>query len=262
MAFPVASQTSLDDPLDARDAKRLDRMEKVMRELRAIVFQSQRQSGVPIVVQPADTDARLQSMADRVGDLETTLQRLNGSLEAVTRDLDESRRENTTLKEQVTALNARLTAPPPPPEGASMQGGFSQGDPQGAPQENPEEAFAAARQQMLGGDYDGAEIAFARFVGDYPDSPRSAEARYWWGKTLAVRGQDSQAATAFIGAIRGWPQTGWAPDAVVELSRSLVTLGKSSDACQTLTELSRRYPKATSAVKTRAAATAARARCT
>ncbi len=38
-AGEALSQTSLDDPLDDRSAKRLDRMEKAMRELRAIVFQ-------------------------------------------------------------------------------------------------------------------------------------------------------------------------------------------------------------------------------
>ena len=35
-AAPAFAQTPMDDPLDARDAKRLDRMEKVVRELRDI----------------------------------------------------------------------------------------------------------------------------------------------------------------------------------------------------------------------------------
>src|SRR5687768_9302124 len=68
------------DPLDARDAKRVERMEKVVRELRAIVFQL-RDSGKPVVVQPADTDARMEEMSTRIRDLEETLRRLNGSLE-------------------------------------------------------------------------------------------------------------------------------------------------------------------------------------
>ena len=48
-AAPAFAQVSMDDPLDARDAKRVDRMEKVVRELRAIVFQAQK-TGQPVVV--------------------------------------------------------------------------------------------------------------------------------------------------------------------------------------------------------------------
>ena len=33
-------------------------------------------------------------------------------------------------------------------------------------------------------------------------------------QTLTVRGAHANAATAYIGAIRGWPQTAWAPDAL------------------------------------------------
>ena len=63
VAAPLAAtvafaQTPMDDPLDARDAKRVDRMEKVVRELRDIVFKAQKTGG-PVVVEPADTDARL-----------------------------------------------------------------------------------------------------------------------------------------------------------------------------------------------------------
>jgi len=59
-------------------------------------------------------------------------------------------------------------------------------------------------------------------------------------------------ASAYIGAVRGWPKAAWAPDAVVELARSLVALKKPGDACATLSELARRYPKAPAAVSARA----------
>ena len=69
------------------------------------------------------------------------------------------------------------------------------------------------------------------------------------------------AAGAYIGAIRGWPKTAWAPDAVLELSRALVALKKPADACQTLDELNRRYPKAPPAVLSRAATVRTQAKC-
>jgi tol-pal system protein YbgF len=274
IAAPLASafaQTPMDDPLDARDAKRLDRMEKVVRELRDIVFKAQK-TGAPVVVEPADTDARLADVATKVGDLEQSLTKLNGSLEATAHDLDQARRENTALRAQVKALSDRVAAdeqkmddaakaaataavaqagppaPPPPPDPRAAAADAGQ-------------AFTKARQLMLSGDYDTAEAAFSDYVTTYPDTPRTPEARYWWGKTLAVRGDYVKAASAFIGAIRGWPQTAWAPDAVVELGRALVQLKKPADACQTLTELGRKYPKAPPAVTARAATVRLQAKC-
>ncbi|MDZ4372389.1 MAG: tol-pal system protein YbgF [Phenylobacterium sp.] len=265
-AGPAISQTPLPaqgaDPLDSRDARRVERMEKVVRELRGIVFQL-RDSGRPVVVQPADTDARLGEMGQRLFDLERTLQGLNSTVDTLTRDLDQARRENTALREQVDGLTQRLSSaaaqdadaasglgptetsvPPPPP-----------------PPSDPAADFAQARQLMLAGDYDAAEAAFAAYVEAHPDAPRTAEANYWWGKTLGVRGAYNDAARAYIGAVRGWPQTSWAPDAVVELSRTLIALKKPADACQTLAEFSRRYPKAPAPVTSRAAAARTQAKC-
>ena len=47
----------------------------------------------------------------------------------------------------------------------------------------------------------------------------------------------------------------------MELSRSLIQIKKPEDACQTLAELGRRYPKASPAVMSRAAAARAQAKC-
>lgn len=260
------AQTPMDDPLDARDAKRVDRMEKVVRELRDIVFKAQK-TGAPVVVEPADTDARLADISTKIADLEGTLTKLNGSLEAATHELDQARRENTALRAQVKALSDRLTAD----EQKAADLAAASAAPPAAPEPTPApadpkagaaDAFAKARQLMLSGDYDAAEAAFSAYVTTYPDTTRTPEARYWWGKTLAVRGDYVKAAGAFIGAIRGWPQTAWAPDAVVELARSLVQLKKPDDACQTLTELKHRYPKAPGAIASRAATVRLQAKCT
>ena len=266
IAAPSLAQTPMDDPLDARDAKRVDRMEKVVRELRDIVFKAQKTSA-PVVVEPADTDARLADISTKIADLEGTLTKLNGSLEAATHEIDQARRENTSLRAQVKALSDRLTADE---QKAAEAAAAAVAAPPTAPEPPPApadpktaaaDAFAKARKLMLGGDYDAAETAFSAYVTAYPDTPRTPEARYWWGKTLAVRGDYVKAAGAFIGAIRGWPQTAWAPDAVVELARSLVQLKKPADACQTLTELGHKYPKAPAAVMTRVASVRLQAKC-
>ena len=259
------SQTPMDDPLDARDARRVDRMEKVVRELRDIVFKAQK-TGAPVVVQPADTDARMADLAARIGDLEQSLKRMNGSMEATTHELDLARRETTTLLAQVKTLTERLiTAEKATAEAAAAAVSPAVPEPPPSPADSKaaaSEAFAKARQMMLSGDYDQAETAFSTYVTAYPDTARTPEARYWWGKTLSVRGAHANAASAYIGAIRGWPQSTWAPDAVVELSRSLIALKKPAEACQTLAELGKRYPKAPPAVMSRAAAARLQAKCT
>lgn len=259
-AAPVFAQTPL-DPLDARDARRLDKMEQVMRELRAIVYQG-RDSGKPVVVQPAETDYQLQELTRKVADLEQSLTRVNGSLETSNHDTALMRKELEALKAENKALAARLQtleqaqAPPAPP--AADLSGAAAAPPAPA---NAADTFAQARQLMLSGDYTGAEAGFQDYVTRHGDGPKAPEARYWLGKTLMARAAYPDAAGAFIGAIRGWPQTGWAPDAVVELSRALIQLKKPSDACQTLEEFARRYPKASAAVQSRAAAARAQAKC-
>lgn len=255
------SQTPMPDPLDDRSVKRLEKMEKVVRELRSIVFQG-RDSGKPVVVQPADTEGQLQGLAQRIVDLEETLTSLNRQNEAATFELEQTRRAladsqaaNRALADRLTALEARTgkieadaQAVVEDEEAAEAEG-------------DPDAAFAAARQLMLDGDYDAAYVAFDRFVKQYGDTPKGAEGRYWLGKTLSVRGDHGGAAGAYIGAIRGWPKTTWAPDAVLELSRSLIALKKPADACQTLDELARRYPKAPAGVLNRAQAARVQAKC-
>ncbi len=265
-AAPALSQTPM-DPLDARDARRLDKMEQVVRELRSIVFQG-RDSGKPVVVQPAETDYQLQELTRRMSDLEQSLTRVNGQLETSNHDLALARRDLEALKAQNQALDARakaleqqLTAlaPPPPAPGADLSAGAA--GPAAGPPATASETFSLARQAFMAGDYAAAEAGFQDYVSRYNASPKAPEALYWLGKTQTQRSGWAEAAGSYIGAIRGWPQTAWAPDAVVELSRALIQLKKPADACQTLGELARRYPKAPAAVQARAKTAATQAKC-
>lgn len=256
------------DPLDDRSAKRVERMEKVVRELRAIVFQG-RDTGKPVVVQPAETDAQIAALNDRVTDLEQTLTKLNGQNETLNFELTKAQRaladqkaRGDSLEQRLAAIEktwadmqaaaaAQLSSPalaggtPPPP----------------APPADPAVAFKQAKDLLLAGDYANAEQAFAAYVNNYPDSPKAAEARYWQGETLFVREAYTDAAGAYIGAIRGWPQTSWAPDATLKLARSMVALKKTAEACRTLDELAKRYPKAPASVTSRATSTRVAAKC-
>lgn len=273
LAAPSFAQTPM-DPLDAKDAHRLDRMEQVMRELRAIVFQG-RDSGKPVVVQPAETDYQLQELTRKLGDLEQALTKLNGQLETQAHDLSDARRQvdglkrdNKDLADRAAALEARMNqaaagstpatgaAPPSGDQGAGLAGA-----PPPAAGAGAADAFNHAHDLLLSGDYSGAEAGFQDYIARFGDGPRGPEAHYWLGKTLSARSAYSEAAGAYIAAIRGWPKTSWAPDAVVDLSRALILIKKPDDACQTLAELAKRYPKAAPSVMSRAAAARTQAKC-
>ena len=259
------SQTPMPDPLDDRSVRRLEKMEKVVRELRSIVFQG-RDSGKPVAVMPAETDSQIAALTNRVADLEETLTRLNGANETLTFQLEQAQKAlatsdaaNRAIGDRLAALEGRTTQIEA--AAATAAAGPTEEEEAAADVGDPAADFAKARQFMLDGDYDAAEAAFSAFVKRYGDTEKGPEARYWLGKTLSVRGANAEAAGAFIGAIRGWPRTSWAPDATLELSRALVALKKPADACQTLGELGRRYPKAPTAVLTRAQAVRAQAKC-
>lgn len=265
LALALVSTTALAqtpmDPLDARDARRLDKMEQVVRELRSIVFQG-RDSGKPVVVQPAETDYQLQEVSRRMADLEQSITRMNNQLEAATRDADLAKRDAEALRAENRALNDRLSSlesraladTVAPPDGLAGGPAPTAGLPAA-------DAFSQSRQAMLAGDYAAAEAGFRDYVDRHGDTAKAPEARYWLGKTLSARGANADAAGAYIAAIRGWPKTSWAPDAVLELSRSLIALKKPTDACATLAELSKRYPNAPAGVQSRAAQARGQAKC-
>ena len=251
------------DPLDARDARRLDRMEQVMRELRAIVFQG-RDTGKPVVVQPAETDYQLQEVSRRLADMEQTMTRMTGDLENAGRQAELAKREAEALRAENKSLSdriANLESGALAATGSAPTDGGLAGGPAPSAGLSAGEAFSQSRQAMLAGDYAVAEAGFRDYVSAYGDSAKAPEARYWLGKTLTARGAHADAAGSYIAAIRGWPQTSWAPDAVLELSRALIALKKPADACQTLAELARRYPKASTTVQTRAAQARTQAKC-
>lgn len=262
-AAPALAQTPMPDPLDDRSAKRIEKMEKVVRELRAIVFQG-RDTGKPVVVQTAETDAQIAALNERISDLEQTIQKMNGQNEVLTHDIDQARRGADSqktradqLEQRLAALEGKITTL----ETAAANAVAAQVPAAPAVAADPATAFKQARQLLLDGDYAGAENAFGGFVDAYPDDAKAPEARYWLGETQFVREAYGDAAGSYLGAVRGWPQTSWAPNAVLKLSRSLVALKKPADACRTLDELAKRYPKAPADVVGKAKSTRAQAKC-
>ena len=168
-------------------------------------------------------------------------------------DVRDLRASNGALRDRVAVLEKAAkdaAAPPPPPPTAAPPVAT-----------DPASEFLSAKAALDAGDFTTAEAGLRDYIDRFGEGPGGPEARFYLAKTLIARKDWPDAATADIGAIRGWPHTHWAPEAVLDLSRALVAMGKAPDACQTLGELSRRYPKAPPTLMKAATAVRVQAQC-
>ena len=312
MFCAVAPVWAQQDPVAAD--RRIVRLERELREVRDIVLQA-RNTGKPVEIKDAGPDPELTALRLRIDDLDQTLRQVNGQIETLTYDLDQTRAELAALK-LATAPPAPVPLPTGPVVPLNAQAVPAQAEPapapalqplpkpapspvevapsEAAPAPNPaplpiprpeperapepvkpeakaappaklapaDQAYAAAKQLLLDGQYVDASNALRDYVTRYGDTAANApEARYWLGETLYVQDAYAEAAGAYIGALRGWPATPWAPDAVVKLSLSLIALKKPADACSTLDEFARRFPKPAPALAGRAALARTKAQC-
>jgi tol-pal system protein YbgF len=259
-----------DRSADEPSAKRLDRFEKELREVRQIVLQAHA-TGQPVEIKEAGPDPQVTALQGRIDEGDAVIRRLTGEIETLSHDVEGARKDLADSRAQTAALADRLDKlekqvagltpaplPPAPPSGPVPDAAPGDGVP---PPGDPKAAYAHARQLLENGDYPGAAVELQAYVDRYGDTPSAPAARYWLGETKFIQKDYQGAATAYLGAIRGWPKTAWAPEAVVKLSQSLLELGKPSDACGALGEFDRRYPKAAPTLKARAAATRAKAQC-
>lgn len=268
----ASAQSQNQDPLD----RRMDRLEKDVRQLKSIFTQA-RDTGQPVTVRlTSDPDPSVSALQTRVDDLETAARSRNAQIETLSHDAAlaqkaaaDANARAKAAEDRLTKLEARLglAAGELGPSASTSTSPFTAPARPSAPQPvapaagGADDAFHQAKQLLLDGQYAAASNAFQSFVAAYGDTANAPEARYWLGETLFIRGLYSDAAAAYIGAVRGWPKTAWAPDAVVKLARALVSLNKSPDACRTLDELGRRYPTASASTKARAADARAAAKC-
>jgi len=248
-AAPALAQVPLDNSLDERSSKRLDRMEQAMRELRSIVFQG-RETGKPVIVQPADSDAQMSALSQKIDDLQQAITRLTGQLESAGHDVDQARREADQLREEngaltarVAALEQKLAAPPTPPPPAAETA------PPPPPLDAPA-ALAAAREAMNAGDDAAAEADFKDVISRFGDTPHGMEARYFLAKLQLKRGAYADAAASDIAVVRQWPKASWAPDAALDLAKAMVGMNQSRQACGVLSEIGTHYPKTSAQVRT------------
>jgi tol-pal system protein YbgF len=265
---PAMAQTAED--------RRLDRLEKDLHELRAIVFQG-RDTGQPVVVKPEGPDPAVEALQGRVDQLEQTLRNLSGQVEVLSHDLDEAKRQGAAahdaeveLRGEVKALTDEMhpqvpadgSGAAPPPAGSAAPEAQAGAAPAAPPGSGEAASFRAAKALLAGGDYAGAADALNAYLQQYGSSPHAREAYYLLGESYYIRGAYGDATTAYARSLKDWPKLAWAPDATVKLARALASTSRVEQGCAALAEFQRRYgATASRAVRARAAATAASAKC-
>ena len=265
----AAARAQDEKPADEPSAKRLDRFEKELREVRQIVLQAHA-TGQPVEIKEAGPDPQITALQTKIDDGDALVRQLTGQVETLShqmdmarKDLDDSRAQTAALADRLDKLEKQIAAgaPAPAPPAPAAAAAAPPAEAAAESPQDPKIAYAHARQLLEDGDYPGAATELQAYIDRFGDTPSAPAARYWLGETRFIQKDYQGAATAYLGAIRGWPKTAWAPEAVVKLSQSLLELNKPADACGALGEFDRRYPKAASTQKARAAATRTRAQC-
>ncbi len=110
-------------------------------------------------------------------------------------------------------------------------------------------------------DYDNAEHGFQSFLDKNPKSRLTVEATYLLGESYFARGHAREAAEQFLKISTTYSASSRAPEAMLRLGESLRTLGAKEQACATFSEVPRKYPNASAAVKAGAEREAKRSQC-
>jgi tol-pal system protein YbgF len=152
--------------------------------------------------------------------------------------------------------------PANPPQITTPAGTVIANNPQTSPPINPvKEEFDIAMGYMKQKDFEAAEKGFAAFLQKNPKTRYSAEAIYYLGETFYQRGRQREAAEQYLKISTDYASSSRAPEALVRLGQSLNAIGAKEQACASFSEVGRRYPNASAAVKATAEREAKRLQC-
>ena len=122
----------------------------------------------------------------------------------------------------------------------------------GSPAATPLAAYERAFGLLKKSSFDQAELEFARFLQDYPESDLAPNAKYWYGETFYVRGEYEKASRIFAEGYQQNPKGGKAADNLLKLGLSLAGLNKKEDACIALGQLEKDFSKTSGPIIRRA----------
>lgn len=105
--------------------------------------------------------------------------------------------------------------------------------------------YDAAMNLMSRAQYDEAAAGFRAYADANPgDNELSPQAIYWVGNISFIRQDYAGAARTFAEAIKKYPKSTRAPDAMFKLAQSVMAMGQKAEGCTTLGLIKTRYPNA------------------
>lgn len=103
--------------------------------------------------------------------------------------------------------------------------------------------YDQAMNLMSRAQYSEAQSAFRAYADANPDDPDlSPQAIYWVGNISFIRQDYASAQRAFAEVIKKYPKSQRAPDAMLKLAQSFMSLGQKSEGCTTLGLIRTKYP--------------------
>jgi tol-pal system protein YbgF len=123
------------------------------------------------------------------------------------------------------------------------------------------EEFDVALGYFKQKDYDSAQRGFSAFLDKNPKTRWTSDAIYYLGETYYERGRQREAAEQYLKISTDYASSPRAPEAMLRLGESLQALGAKEQACATFSEVPRKYPNASAAIKAGAEREAKRAQC-
>lgn len=147
---------------------------------------------------------------------------------------------------------SRPAAPAPEPDAAAKQGHVLGTIPQSAARDLPNagDGYQAGLDLLQAAKWAEAEQAFASFVQEHPDDPRTPTASYWLGETYLMRKDYPTAAAVFARNYRSYGEKApRAPDNLLKLGVALAAMGQRDKACQTFAELAKRHPNVAAPIR-------------
>lgn len=98
---------------------------------------------------------------------------------------------------------------------------------------------------MRAGQYDGASVQFRAFADANPkNTDLSPQAIFWVGNIAFLQQDYATALRSFAEVIKKYPKSTRAPDAMLKLGQSFLSMGSKSDGCTTLGLIKSKYPDA------------------
>ena len=181
-------------------------------------------------------------------DLQSQIETLRGELatmkgveEQLTRDVSELQRKQRDLSQSVDDRLSKAA------EASSAAASAPQESTPTAPEANPQKDFDAAMAVFRGGNFAGAQKAFAGFLKAHPKAPQYPAALFWLGNAQYATKNYKEAVNNFRSSLSMEPSGPRSAEAMLAIANCQIELKDSAAARKTLDDLVKRFPKSEAA---------------